>query len=239
MQSRPAVWTPGPKAPDLQNGEVHVWRVSLHGTSAELGALLPSLTAEERAKAERFCFDRDRVRFVAAHAALHGILARYLNTRPEMVTFAAGPGKPTLAIALGGGRVKFNLSHSRDLALVAVSGNREVGVDVEWIRSDFPFEGVAERFFPVPWLAFLQGVPPGLRRNAFYALWARVEACAKAHGHGLPGLEEGAETGRAFAERAVSWTRLDLPVGLGYAAAVATPGCDIQLELWQWIWEAE
>src|SRR5207245_1715236 len=123
--------------PDLRSGEVHVWRVPLSENDPEqLGALL---SRDEWIRAERFHFERDRARFICGRGLLRTILGRYLNTDPRDLTFVEGPyGKPELTGIPSS--LRFNLSHSDDLMLLAVTHARAVGVDLEMIRENVPVE---------------------------------------------------------------------------------------------------
>ena len=114
-------------------GDVEVWSIPLDRAEQDVDALATLLAPDERARAERFVFPRDRRRFVVARAGLRAILGRYLAQEPERVAFAYGPrGKPSVP------GVEFNLTHANELALCAVA-RRTVGVDLEWRR---PIEGL-------------------------------------------------------------------------------------------------
>ncbi len=90
-------WPPPPLPLALADGEVHVWRADLAAAAAREEALRHLMGEEERARAGRFAFERDRQRFVAAHGALRTILARYLGVGPRGLRFSSGQwGKPAL-----------------------------------------------------------------------------------------------------------------------------------------------
>jgi len=144
------------------------------------------LSKGEQARAARFKFDRDRRLFTVAHAALRSICATYLRTSPRTVEFAEGPyGKPKLA-SDSGTDLRFNLSHSGELALIAAALKREIGVDLECVR-DFDCDPVAERFFTALEVADLRSLRKPLQRSAFYKCWTSKEAFLKAKGTGLSG----------------------------------------------------
>lgn len=141
------------------------------------------LSEEERARAGRFVSAARQARFVEAHAGLRTILGGYLGLRPGEVAFSKGEhGKPELA---GNSGLRFNLSHSRDLAILGVSCGVELGVDVEYIRP--ASAGIAERFFSEPEIAALAQVQPADYLAAFYACWTRKEAFLKGLGTGISG----------------------------------------------------
>ncbi len=222
----PAAWRPcPPAAPALGPGDVHVWRASLDRPPADVERLARTLGPEEIARAERYRSRMDRDRFVAAHGVLRALLGWYLGVDPEQVAFRRGPhGKPALDAAAASSGLRFNLSHSRGLALVALARGREVGIDVEHVRPDLADEGLLE---PAE-AAALRRLPPEARPQAFFAWWTRREALAKATGLGLPGAAGGA------APEAAGWWLSPLPVGPGCEAALCVEGGGWRLACWQW-----
>jgi medium-chain acyl-[acyl-carrier-protein] hydrolase len=221
-------------SPPLGADEVHVWRVPLECRPETVSHLLAGLAPDERERADRFHFDKDRRHFIAGRGALRAVLGRYLGEPPERLRFTYNVyGKPAL---VGGGNVRFNLTHSHGLALLAVTRGREVGVDLERVRADLAGEELAERFFSPREVAALRGLPQGQRREAFFRCWTRKEAYIKARGAGLalpldrfdvtlrpdePAAllathDEPAEAGR--------WSLRNLAPGDGYAGALAVEG---------------
>ena len=176
--------------PTLAAESVHVWRVRLDPTG-EMHDAWELLSDEERGRARRFVQEHHRRRFVAAHAALRRILAGYTDRRPQALRFASGPnGKPALADADGPSdqsRLEFNLSHSADLALVAVAWQRPVGVDLEQWERDMDHLELAERFFSPAERASLRSLATSHDDlvHGFFAAWSRKEAYLKARGEGV------------------------------------------------------
>jgi len=158
-----------------------LWLVSL--ASPVTGADFELLDDAERARAARFHFERDRDRYVVAHAALRRLLAQRTARDPASLEFAAGPyGKPYLAQAP---RCAFSLSHCESQALVALAGDGEIGVDLERVRPLADLDGLARQCLTPAEMHELADVEPGLRPLSFLRLWARKEACLKALGLGL------------------------------------------------------
>jgi 4'-phosphopantetheinyl transferase len=164
--------------------EVHVWRIALDCGSGSFSILESLLSRDERHRADRFRFEALRRRWIVAHGALRVILARYSGAAPERLEFDLGPyGKPELAGRRE--RLAFNLSHSGDLALVAVTGARCVGIDIEVVRHDLDHEALTRQFFANGEAEHIQALAPAARIAAFFACWTRKEAFIKAIGGGL------------------------------------------------------
>lgn len=219
-----ATWADPPAALVLGPEEVHVWRVDVKDASNPASPHR-LLSEDERRNAESFLFEEDRERFAATRCALRVLLGRYLDLEPEHLTFRRGPrGKPHLDREHG---LRFNVSHSGTLALIALARGREVGVDVERVRPVSDLETIAGRHFSTQEDAALRALPEAARAEAFFTLWTRNEARLKATGDGLPGA------GR-HSLGAARWTARDLDPGSGYAGAVAAEAGGWRLERWSW-----
>jgi 4'-phosphopantetheinyl transferase len=217
----PLNWPTPPEEPRLQRGDIHLWRIPLDDAS-KLAAARAVLSREETARAARFVFDSDRDRFIASHGAMRMVLARYVASDPSELQFQTGRnGKPTLVQTFTD--VRFNLSHSGDLALIAVARGREVGVDVERVQKDVVFEQIADHYFEPNEAWDLRIAPPDERVMRFFDLWTRKEACLKAEGTGL----DSRPRPDRFGVR-------NLSPASGYAGAVASEGDDWQLACWEW-----
>ena len=215
----------------LPPDEVHVWRTGLSPGDAELAAASSLLSPDERARADRFMMERSCVSFTAARAFLRRVLARYVAADPAALAFRYTEfGKPSLAT---GGDLRFTLSHSGDLAVLAIARAREVGIDVEAIRPVDPH--LPERFFSRREVAAIAAVPEPDRLAAFFRCWTRKEAFLKATGEGFNrSLASFAVTLGRHEPPAVSWVEDDpgeaarwqiagLDLGPGYAGALASP----------------
>ena len=224
---------------------VHVWRVSLGPAAGQLRVGGDILDNEEHVRAARFRRPADRERYVAAHSALRIILGRYLNVLPEQIRYVAGAqGKPGLAPGSDSSRLRFNLAHSGDLALVAVAAGREVGVDVEHFRPLLEAEPIAERNFSPAEREALAKLPEPERVGAFFNIWSCKEAFIKATGQGLsyplqsfnvPLLRAaGQRPARVETGSTQEWGLRMLAVGKDYAGAVVAEGLDWDLKLWQY-----
>ncbi|HVO95159.1 MAG TPA: 4'-phosphopantetheinyl transferase superfamily protein [Terriglobales bacterium] len=230
--SQTIVWQPPPADLALDDAEVHVWLIEAADHLSD-----EVLSPAEISRAGKFHFERDRRLFVAAHVAVRKILARYLNAPAAAIQFISGVnGKPALA----NHEVEFNLSHSHQAALFAVSWRRAVGIDIESVKADFTFDEVAERFFTPREVSALRALPRALQRQAFYKCWTSKEAFLKAKGTGLSGkldeVEISQDNGGAVRVRAVvaGWSLREVDPSDGYEGAVVTEGPPARMSLYRW-----
>jgi 4'-phosphopantetheinyl transferase len=163
---------------------VHVWRAPLNPSELDLTNSIALLSADERDRMARFHRDADRDRYAIAHGALRLLLSRYLEQDPHDLVFATGThGKPHLVSAPA---IEFNLTHSGELALIALSRNRPVGVDVESLdRRAFDIPSLARRVLCPREHEWLFATEEHVRAPAFLQLWACKEAISKAAGAGF------------------------------------------------------
>jgi 4'-phosphopantetheinyl transferase len=179
-------WEESPKNLELKENEVHIWRASLDAEPASLDRLAVHLTLEEKCRADRFVFARDREHFVVGRGILRELLGRYLGRPPASLTIhKAQREKPYLPEEPDIPRLSFNISHSHGLAVYAFALEREVGIDVELMRPDFASEEVAERYFSLREQEELRTLPSESRSEGFFLCWTRKEAYIKARGEGL------------------------------------------------------
>jgi 4'-phosphopantetheinyl transferase len=211
---------------------VDVWLVDADLAGSRLATLAAVLDDRERQRASQRCADRSRRRFVAAHGAARLIVGERLGVPPEQLRWRRGEhGKPELAGDRTGLRV--SLSHSGELAMVAVAGHRPVGVDIQRLPGGLPAERLAARYFSgaeARWVAEAEGA--GAQVDRLVRLWVRKEACVKAaggrlmQGMRLPVGTAGAAALVADPSRALPgpWLVNDVPAPRGFRAAVALAG---------------
>jgi len=170
----------------LSNHEVHVWQADLDDAAQDLSCLRDTLSAEERERAARFHFAQDRDRWTAGRGLLRVLLSRYLCAEPQSLRFAYGAyGKPVLAGGESEPVFCFNLSHSERMALVAIARGREVGVDIERIRTDFRPEDLAPAVFSPQEQEALRAIAVEDQHRLFFEFWTAKEAYIKARGSGF------------------------------------------------------
>ena len=227
-------WLISPASPVLAEDEVHVWKVDLSASVADVRLL----SRDEHERAARFHFEKDRQHFKAARSALRIILGRYVKVPPGSLEFGQTEyGKPFLTNPEAAG-VLFNLSHSGEIAVIAVTRDREVGVDVEFARPDFATNEVAEHFFSVAEIYTLSGLEPHLRTQAFFNCWTRKEAYVKARGEGLsmpldvfdvslaPDVPAAMLSNRVDKSEPLHWIFHDLQIDSDYAGALVIEAVD-------------
>jgi 4'-phosphopantetheinyl transferase len=180
------VWAPAPNDLQLTQDEVHVFCASLDLDASRLADLALTLSKDERERAERFRFRKDRIRFIASRGLLRELLGWLLRVDASRLAFSYAPhGKPSLAEPVSGRSLCFNLAHADSLAVYAVAWEREIGVDVERFRIIEGAESFAERYFSKREVSNLLSTPLHQRTEAFFNCWTRKEACLKASGHGI------------------------------------------------------
>jgi len=238
-------WEAPPVKVIASRDEIHVWRIALQ---EELAPRLRSiLSPDECARADRFHFPRDRNRFTVARGSLRTILGRYLKHNPEQLSFSYSQfGKPALVDHPDAHELSFNLSHANELALLAVTRARAIGVDIEFIRPEFASAEIAERFFSSHEVAELRALPAATQREAFFNCWTRKEAYIKAIGEGLsmplnqfhvslaPGSAAALLGNLRDAAEVTRWSLAELVPGPEYVAAVAVEGVGWGLRCWEY-----
>ncbi len=247
MTSPSHSWDFPPKTLMLPNNAVHVWRASLNASPSYLHTLESKLTADERARAERFYFQKHREHFIAGRGLLRNILSRYLDREPDQLRFCYNSyGKPALIEETDTERLCFNLSHSHGIALYAITRGREIGIDIEYFRPDVEAEKLAERFFSPREVTVLRALPEHLRKEGFFNCWTRKEAYIKAEGKGLsiplnafdvsliPGEPAALLRTQKHPQEAACWSLQALNPVPSYAAALAVKGHDWELKCWRW-----
>lgn len=167
------------------NRQIYLLPVDLNVPDAELDGLRQFLTPDEQARSQDYYFERDRRRYIAGRAGLRRALASVLAIKPRMVEFCYGTyGKPALANRETP-RLHFNFSHSGDWALLALSAERPLGVDIEQVRPVPDMLTLAERFFSPSETSALQACADSDRAALFFRFWTCKEAFLKATGAGL------------------------------------------------------
>lgn len=240
--------SPEPANLVLSTDEVHVWCASLDQSTTQFQQLAKTLSPDEHLRANRFRFEQHRQRFIIGRGVLRAIMGRYMNVEPSQLQFCYGQyGKPALATSTIPGMLNFNLSHSGGMALYAFARDRQIGIDIESVRSLSEVEEIAERFFSKREYEELRAFPLSQQHQAFFRYWTLKEAYVKATGRGLSLPLNQFEVSLTQGDSAVllktpidsqeasHWSLKELNVGDGYAAAIAVKGNNWGLKCWQWL----
>lgn len=222
---------PGAEVPNvcvISEQEVHVWTVEL----TRIQVLEEALSSDEKERAARLDSEEAPRRFRAAHSALRMILAAYLKLPHSSLVFGQTEfGKPFLINAEADGLL-FNLSYAGNLAVIAVARDREVGIDIEPLRTESVSLDVAAQVFSVAEFYTLSGLNSEQQRDAFVSCWTRKQAYIKARGEGgvlaadqfdvslAPGAPAAMLNNRIDKAEPARWIFQDLHIAPNYAGTL-------------------
>ena len=231
----------------LTAGAVDVWQIVLSVHEDQIPCCRRLLSEVEIQRANRFHFEKDKNDFMVARSATRKILSQYLNTDPQELTFSyTARGKPEFAPGFPGASIKFNLSHSRGFALLAVAQSLCVGIDIQFIDPELSVDGIATRFFSRTEINTLRTLSPIEKTKAFFDCWTRKEAYIKALGEGLslqldsfdvafgPGVPAALLRADVSPQEPSRWSMYDIAVRRGYAAALVVEGKAHRLRQARW-----
>jgi 4'-phosphopantetheinyl transferase len=213
---------------------VHVWRACFQSNSLSKRNFVESLSGEEIERAQRYIYESDRVRYIFAHGILRSILSFYVGCAPCQLVFEKTPnGKPYIIEQGFKNNIQFNMSHSEDLTLIAVTRGDAVGIDVEYMRRVSDALQLVDSVFSVVEQNFLNSLPPADFDEGFFACWTSKEAYVKGIGKGISHpLDKfsilfsnlGLEGSIKVHDESVSancWEIIRFSPGPGYSAALA------------------
>jgi len=169
----------------MKSNTIDIWICQFDTQQHNLDNFYLTLSAEEKQRAKRYKFSEHKNYFIIFHGFMREILAKYLQIKPIDIEYTKGEkGKPYLSSCLNSS-IQFNLSHTKDIALLAISSDGEVGVDIEHLDRKTDWKGIVKRFFTADEQQALFILPEELQQQAFYELWTRKEAYMKVLGSGL------------------------------------------------------
>lgn len=219
----------------LLPGEVHVWHTRLESEDTAR-RLEPLLSPDEIQRANRFRFAEHRRRFVIARGCLRKLVSAYLQSDAKEVVFAySGEGKPSVDVQ-NQTDLRFNLSHSGEIAAFAFASGRNLGIDIELMRRDVDVDEIPKRFFSCAEQDVLKTLQGEDKFQGFFNCWTRKEAYVKAVGSGLslplrdfdvslrPRDEPKLLATRPDPSLASRWSMASLDFGTEYAGAVIVEG---------------
>jgi 4'-phosphopantetheinyl transferase len=217
-----------PVCPSLMPNRAHVWQANLNLPENVLAELQTFLTSEELSRAGKFLLPQARRQFIISRGLLKYFVGNYLEIPPAKVQFAQNTyGKPFV------NNLEFNLSHSNDLVLLAFSHSRPIGVDIEQVRSNLDYEGIARKNFSQAENKILHSLSGTPKLRAFFEIWTMKEACIKAVGKGLsiPLTHFGVSLAQVQTVQLEQlWTVQKLSLGADYCGAIAVAGRNWNLD---------
>jgi len=233
--------------PALNHAVVHVWYASLEMDSADIVHYSKTLSSDEKERADRFHFEKDRNHFIIARCILRILLGRYLEKDSSCIQFSYNTyGKPSLKCPVDANPFNFNVSHSDKKVLYAFSKGLPLGIDLEYIRLDLAFESIAKRFFSPLEAAMFCSLPEPFKAEAFFNCWTRKEAFVKARGDGLsleldqfdvslrPG-EPARLLRTGYDEEDIrDWSIHDIDAGKEFKATLAVKSTHPQISCYSW-----
>lgn len=223
-----------------------VWRISTSLQNDNLAKFYSVLTPDQRARAKRMRVREKRNQYVIAQGLTRMLIGKRVGADPRALEFDRGPkGKPYLGGEYADAGIQFNMTHTSHMALVAITLNREVGIDVERIRENLQWEKLANRYFsPLEYSGYSK-LPEAVRLRAFFTCWTRKEAVLKAIGTGLggglasfdvsadpdtpPALLDNRWNGRFHG----NWTLHQLQPGPGYVATLVAERDGFEVRCWE------
>jgi len=186
-QLTPPKWQAAPDSYPilLQNNEVHIWYFTF-STVNQTDGYWHLLTPEEQDHALRFYFQKDRQAYLLSRGILRSILAKYICVTPKAINLNyTSHGKPLLDPKQNSLRLHFNVSHTHQCILYAITKNIEIGIDVEYLKHDVDYQGMAKNFFSAYEYQTLIKAKAEQQSALFYQIWTCKEAFIKAIGLGL------------------------------------------------------
>ena len=240
------IWQQASGHPHLASQDVHIWRAFFDVWQAEIPSLTSVLSTDEKERASRFYFEKDRSSSIISRSLLRILLGRYCSLDPKNIEFKYNDyGKPIFVQDNQHVPLYFNLAHSHNTVIYAFTLINSVGIDVEYMRTNIEYEQLAQHYFSPFEIAQLQAVPDTQQCKAFYAGWTRKEAYIKARGKGLsialdlfdvtlqPDMPARLVACREEPQAVPRWSLCALPAEDQYASALALDGQYEQLHYFQ------
>lgn len=207
---------------------IKVWQIEVVSDLPSLNSLSVLLNLAEIERANRYYHDKDRHRFITSRAALRILSGKYLKINPLDIEFGIGPNKkPFLKNNTTGEQLHYNTTHSENSILLAFA-NSEIGVDIEKEHLFFDYQEIINTNFSKEEASFIKNAKK--TGNAFYLLWTRKEALAKATAKGLPddlsllpSLDGIHAIGNEIGGSSGSWIVSSFKVGSDFTGSIAYP----------------
>jgi 4'-phosphopantetheinyl transferase len=238
------MWLNPPDNLILREEEAHIWLADLKFNECFQTSFLELLSPDEKIRAHKFRFAKDRRNFIIARGILRSLIGKYLEINPAEISFQYSEfGKPGIA---DNHSMQFNISHSQDIALFAFVKKINVGVDVEFVNPDIEVKDIAKKYFSPNEVLNLFALPEKQHTLGFFNCWTRKEAFIKAVGEGLSfpldQFEVSLEPDKPakllatdWEPNAVSeWSIYSMSPGANFVGCVAIEGLIKEIKFWNW-----
>ncbi|MDJ0598035.1 MAG: 4'-phosphopantetheinyl transferase superfamily protein [Crocosphaera sp.] len=215
------IWKHPPQNLTINPQEVHIWKTNLERSSIDIKNGFEILNEDEKNKAQNFRFEKHQKRFTIARSSLRHILSFYLSIPPQKIEFNYNAyGKPYLLEKINKIHLQFNVSHSENIAIYAITCYHSIGVDVEYIRPMSEADSLAKRFFCQKEFEQISKLSSEEKNGEFFKFWTAKEAYLKAIGKGLTG---GLETVEISTDEPIRFINLPESNNINYHLFYLTP----------------
>ncbi len=237
-------WQNTPDTLSLSKDHIDVWLCELKTLSSDTSKLYGILSDDERERANKLKVEDKKQQYVIARGTLRQRLGLLTNINPEDFVFEyLEHGKPVLNNDSRFVDITFNISHSYDLALIAISQKQSIGIDIEKINHDSDHQALVTRFFSKAEQAEFNTLSEAIKAKAFCACWTRKEAFIKAIGSGITyGLGNFNVTVDPDIQMPMinllkpseeTWSAINLPINDEYMACLVSNRNDINVRCWR------
>jgi 4'-phosphopantetheinyl transferase len=177
--------------PFLPNNGIHAWSALYRDLELHYEILSGTTSQEEQYAASLFRNDADSRKYILRHGLLRIILGNYTHRDPERVSFSTGKnGKPELVPHGGYTVVSFNLSHTSEMVIIGIARTKRIGIDIVKMDPLYQYYDIAEYILTPAEKAFMQGVEPAQKHQAFFRIWALKEAILKTNGDSISMMKD-------------------------------------------------
>ena len=223
--------------------EIHIYYLCEDSRYNYNNSFINNLSDDEINKINRFIFEKDRITHTISKGTLRYIMSGYLNLKPEEIIFNQNEyGKPFISEDQNPEKIQFDLSHSGDMIIYAISKGRNIGIDIQEIKDSDSVIDIVEHYFSETEKSAFRSLPDEQKLKGFHSCWARKEAYIKALGLGLSyplnsfSMPVTPEYSSAviYDDKGTAYSVTDIITSPGYAATVAVEGSDAELQHFEW-----
>ncbi len=223
--------------------EIHIYYLCEDSRYNYNNSFINNLSDDEINKINRFIFEKDRITHTISKGTLRYIMSGYLNLKPEEIIFNQNEyGKPFISEDQNPEKIQFNLSHSGDMIIYAISKGRNIGIDIQEIKDSDSVTDIVDHYFSETEKAAFRSLPDEQKLKGFHSCWARKEAYIKALGLGLSyplnsfsvPVTPVYTSAVIYDDSGTAYSVTDIIISPGYTAAVAVKGSDAELQYFEW-----